>query len=354
MEIETRKPSIKLMQYSRGGGCGCKISPKLLDQILDFELIPKQPIPYKPIYSSWRNDAAVYDLKDGNGLICSTDFFMPIVDDPFDFGRISAANALSDIYAMGGRPLSALSILIWPTKVIAAEVAKDVLKGAKDACQEAGIVIAGGHSISGRDPIFGMSVNGIIPLSNVKCNFTAKSNDCIFITKSLGVGVMSTACKKGILSDDDLQILIKVLSQINNVGMELGTLPYVTAMTDVTGFGLLGHLLEMCHGNSLSAHIQFDRIPILKNVDFYFREGCKTGGGARNLDSYGSNVWGGTEMQRDILSDPQTNGGLLIAIDPKEEKEFIKFFQDRSLDSTVKKIGVFRQAEDVNIKVVID
>jgi len=343
---------VRLTQYSHGGGCGCKISPEYLNRILNFNLIPLDDNVKKPLVeSSSRDDAAVYDLGNGQGLVCTTDFFMAIVDDPLDFGRIAAANALSDIYAMGGSPISAIAILGWPVKELSIEIARTVLEGASKMCQEAGIAIAGGHSIDNPEPVFGLAVNGLIDINCIKRNNTAEHGDLLFLTKPLGVGILSTAGKKGIIQEDDHRRALEIMLTLNKVGGRLGKLKGVKAMTDVTGFGLLGHLCEMCNGNELGAKLHFDKIPQLPNLKYYIEQGCTTGGGIRNWKSYGHKVKVRNEFERIVLSDPQTNGGLLVAVDPTAIANFEAFVKSLYLYDSIKHIGQFEKSTSDGIQV---
>ena len=248
--------SIKLTQYSHGAGCGCKIAPKVLDEILksSFALPDNRNL---LVGNHSKDDAAVYDLGNGTALISTTDFFMPIVDDAFDFGRIAAANSISDVYAMGGKPLMAIAILGWPVEKLPVELAQKLIEGGRTICAEAGIPLAGGHSIDSQEPIFGLAVTGIVPIENLKKNNTAQEGDLLFITKPLGVGVLSTAQKRGLLKEEHLPLMIQQMAALNIIGEELGKIKGVTAMTDVTGFGLLGHLIEMTEGSGLSAEIYY-------------------------------------------------------------------------------------------------
>lgn len=311
--------SIRLTQYSHGAGCGCKISPKNLETILRSTL----PLVHDPDllvgYHS-RDDAAVYDIGHDQAIISTTDFFMPIVDDPFDFGRIAATNAISDVYAMGGKPLMAIAILGWPVNKLSPEIAQQVVDGGRTVCQMAGIPLAGGHSIDSPEPIFGLAVTGIVDKSGIKQNNTAREGDLLFLTKPLGIGILSTAQKKGLLLPADEELLIKTMCTLNKIGMELGKLHGVHAMTDVTGFGLLGHLLEMVNGSGLSAVLNLNQIPLLPNLKDYLDAGSYPGGTTRNWESYGHEVGPLEETWRLILADPQTSGGLLIAVDPGLEK----------------------------------
>ena len=312
--------SIKLTQYSHGAGCGCKISPKVLDQILATNLA--RPDDDKLIVGNHsKDDAAVYDMGNGTALISTTDFFMPIVDDPYNFGRIASANAISDVYAMGGKPILAIAILGWPINTLPPEVAQRVIEGSRSICKEAGIPLAGGHSIDSPEPIFGLAVNGIVPIANIKQNNTAKEGDILFLTKKLGVGILTTAEKKGLLEEDDRQLAPLQMMQLNSIGETLGNIAAVHAMTDVTGFGLLGHLTEMAEGSNLSAEVNFEKIPQITDalVD-YINNKCIPGGTNRNLDSYGHKIAFARSVNEEyakaILADPQTSGGLLIAVAP--------------------------------------
>jgi len=308
---------IKLTQYSHGAGCGCKISPEVLDKILKGNFA--MPDNDKLIVGNHsKDDAAVLDLGNGMALISTTDFFMPIVDDPFEFGRIASANAISDVYAMGGKPLVAIAILGWPINVLPPHVAQQVLEGSRSICKEAGISLAGGHSIDSPEPIFGLSVNGLVAIENIKQNNLARKGDYIFLTKALGVGILTSAEKKGVLIEEHKGIAAKQMMQLNKVGEKLGEITGVSAMTDVTGFGLLGHLIEMAEGSGLSAIIDFENVPlIVSDFNNYIDQKCVPGGTNRNWDSYGGKVSNISEYQKAVLADPQTSGGLLVAV--KEE-----------------------------------
>ena len=313
--------NIKLTQYSHGAGCGCKISPKVLDQILASNFT--MPDNDKLIVGNHsKDDAAVYDMGNGTALISTTDFFMPIVDDPYNFGRIASANAISDVYAMGGKPILAIAILGWPINTLPPEVAQRVIEGSRSICKEAGISLAGGHSIDSPEPIFGLAVNGIVPIKNIKQNNTAQQGDILFLTKKLGVGILTTAEKKGILVEAHKQLAPLQMMQLNSIGEALGSLETVHAMTDVTGFGLLGHLTEMAEGSNLSAIINFKKVPqITDKLVNYINNKCIPGGTNRNWDSYGDKITFATTVNeayaKAILADPQTSGGLLIAVAPE-------------------------------------
>jgi selenide,water dikinase len=313
---------IRLTQFSPGAGCGCKISPADLERILADKQI-HEPFEKLLVGNETRDDAAVYDIGNGQAVISTTDFFTPIVDDPHDFGRIAAANAISDIYAMGGIPLMALSILGWPLDKLSAETAGLVIKGAGEICLKAGIPLAGGHSIDISDPVFGLAVTGITTSLSVKRNNTAESECRLFLSKPIGTGILSTANKKGILKDEDYQLAVHWMTKLNDIGIDLGKMPTVRAMTDVTGFGLLGHLLEICDGSGLSAVIEAAKIPLFDNLKLYTDKNCIPGGTYRNWKSYGSRIGNCDEHQKLLLADPQTSGGLLIAVDRNPDTEFI-------------------------------
>jgi len=332
MSTETNiSETIRLTQYSHGAGCGCKISPSILSAILKDNETPPD---FKNLLvgNHSRDDAAVLDIGNGQALISTTDFFMPIVDDPFEFGRIAATNAISDVYAMGGKPVLAIAILGWPIDKLAPEVAGRVIAGGRKACADAGIPLAGGHSIDSPEPIFGLAVNGIVEVKNLKKNNTAKLGDKLFLTKKLGIGILATASKKSLLSNDDLQIAIDSMTSLNKIGEELGKLEYVNALTDVTGFGLLGHLSEMAEGSNLSAKVIFKNVPVIDVVQKYLDAGCIPGGTNRNWKSYGQNISPIDEQTKLILADPQTSGGLLVAVDPAHVNEFKKCLSDAGFD----------------------
>lgn len=305
---------IKLTQYSHGAGCGCKISPKVLTTMLHTNM---EPIidPNLLVGNDSRDDAAVYDMGDGTAIISTTDFFMPIVDDPFTFGKIAATNAISDVYAMGGKPLIAIAILGWPINKLAPEIAQQVLEGGRETCKEAGITLAGGHSIDSPEPIFGLAVTGKVDLSKIKRNDTATVGCQLYLTKPLGVGIFTTAQKQGKLKCEDADVAINSMCALNSIGFELANIEGVKAMTDVTGFGLLGHLTEMCEGSQLSAILDYSKIPTFDNIEYYISQKCTPGGTDRNWDSYGHNIKLKNESDKYILCDPQTSGGLLIAVD---------------------------------------
>ncbi len=312
---------IQLTQYSHGAGCGCKISPAILDKILHSPIL-HQADPRLLVGNDKRDDAAVLDLGNGTALISTTDFFMPIVDDAYDFGRIASANAISDVYAMGGKPVLAIAILGWPINKLPAEVAQKVLEGSRAVCAEAGITLAGGHSIDCPEPVFGLAVSGMVDIKALKQNSTATAGCRLYLTKPLGVGILSTAQKRGILLDQDAAIALKSMVTLNKLGEVFGKIEAVKAMTDVTGFGLLGHLSEMCEGSELSAVIEFDKVPVIESLSFYLEQSCFPGGTQRNWDSYGHKVSDLTDHQKYILADPQTSGGLLVAVSEEKAEDF--------------------------------
>lgn len=310
---------IRLTQYSHGAGCGCKISPKVLEQILHTEQA-KFIDPNLLVGNETKDDAAVYDIGNGVGIVSTTDFFMPIVDDPFDFGRIAATNAISDIFAMGGKPIMAIAILGFPINKLPAEVAQKIVDGGRFACQQAGIALAGGHSIDSPEPIFGLAVTGIISTEQVKKNASAQADCDLYLTKPLGIGVLTTAEKQGKLKPEHQNLARDVMCQMNLVGAEFAKVDEITAMTDVTGFGLLGHLTEICQGSNLRAEVYFDQIQTLDGVKEYIAQGAVPGGTTRNFDSYGHLISPLSDEQKAILCDPQTSGGLLIAVKPQAVK----------------------------------
>ncbi|MDP6165399.1 MAG: selenide, water dikinase SelD [Gammaproteobacteria bacterium] len=308
--------TIKLTQYSHGAGCGCKIAPQVLDTILQTQLPAMATFTDDKLLvgNDTRDDAAVYDLGDGTAVVSTTDFFMPIVDDAFDFGRVAATNAISDIYAMGGTPLMAIAILGWPIDKLAAEIAGQVIDGARQVCADAGMMLAGGHSIDAPEPIFGLAVTGRVDIAKLKRNDQAQQGDRLLLTKPLGVGILTTAEKKGVLRDQDVQLARDNMVKLNDIGASLATLEGVHAMTDVTGFGLLGHLLEVCQGSHLRATINESRVPLLTNLDYYLNLQAVPGGSTRNYASYGQHLPALTERQINVLCDPQTSGGLLVSV----------------------------------------
>lgn len=306
---------IRLTQYSHGAGCGCKISPKLLGDILKNNMA--HPSANLLVGNSDRDDAAAYLLGEDLVLLATTDFFMPVVDDAFDFGRIAAANAISDIYAMGGRPILALAILGWPINKLSPDLANRVVAGARSVAAECGITIAGGHSIDAEEPIFGLAVNGLVSAKHLQKNSTPEAGDLLILSKPLGIGIHTTAMKKSALKAEHKDVAIKVMTQLNSIGRQLGETEGVHAMTDVTGFGLAGHMLEMISPKGLSAEIDFSALPLLPGLADYIAARTVPGGTNRNFESFGGRVEGiGDEIRRAIVCDPQTSGGLLVAVAP--------------------------------------
>ncbi len=339
---------IKLTQFSHGAGCGCKISPAVLDSMLHSDS-PKGVFPQLLVGNETKDDAAVYDIGDGTCIISTTDFFMPIVDDAFTFGSIASVNAISDVYAMGGEPFMAIAILGWPINKIPPEVAKAVLEGSRKVCAEAGIPLAGGHSIDCPEPVFGLAVTGKLKKENLKRNDTARLGSLLYLTKPIGIGIVTTAQKRGIVKPEHLQKAVDIMLTLNNLGADFGRLPYVNAMTDVTGFGLLGHLTEVCEGSGLSAEIDFDKVPKFDFLDEYLQQKSVPGGTQRNWDSYGSKIGSLTDFQKSILADPQTSGGLLVSIDGDKEVEFEAFLSKRGM--SIKPFGKFIKSGDKAIYV---
>jgi len=327
---------IKMTEYSHGSGCGCKISPAVLDVMLKSE-IPSMVDDALLVGNSTRDDAAVYDLGNGTAIISTTDFFMPIVDDPFTFGRIAATNAISDIYAMGGKPIMAIAIFGWPLDKLPAEVGQQVIEGGRQACKDAGMSLAGGHSIDAPEPIFGLAVTGTVATEQVKENSTAKAGNKLYLTKPLGVGILSTAQKKKVIKAEHAHLAPDSMCKLNDIGEKLAALDCVTAMTDVTGFGLGGHLREMCEGSGLQAKIQYDQLPLLPHVMEYLAQDCSPGGAMRNFESYGHCLSKMTAEQQAIVCDPQTSGGLLVAVDVAGEADFLKTINKAGL--SLKEIG---------------
>jgi len=313
---------IQLTKYSHGAGCGCKISPKVLNTILQSQ-ITQVADSNLLVGNDSRDDAAVYNMGNGTAIISTTDFFMPIVDDPFTFGKIAATNAISDVYAMGGKPFLAIAILGWPVNTLAPEIAQQVLEGGRASCLEAGITLAGGHSIDSPEPIFGLAVTGQVAIENLKRNDTATAGCKLFLTKPLGVGILTTAQKLGKLRPEHLGLAPQSMTQLNSIGADLGKIKGVTAMTDVTGFGLLGHLAEMCQGSKLSAVIEYNKLPRFSVIDEYIAMNCIPGGTHRNWDSYGHLIKLNNDTYKPLLCDPQTSGGLLIAVDEEAEDEVV-------------------------------
>lgn len=345
---------IKLTQYSRGAGCGCKIAPAVLDEILKSNTtLPDND--KLLVGNNTKDDAAVYDLGNNTALISTTDFFMPIVDDAYDFGRIASANAISDIYAMGGRPILAIAILGWPVDKLPNELAQRVIEGSRAICKEAGIPLAGGHSIDSAEPIFGLAVSGLIDISNLKRNNTAQEGDLLFLTKPLGTGILSTAQKRGVLKEEHIKPMMAQMTSLNIAGALLGRISGVTAMTDITGFGLLGHLTEMAEGSGLSAELYYHRIPVTEGAIEYLNQRIIPDATYRNWNAYSSKTGfeAGVDVMQafNLLPDPQTNGGLLLAVNDKSVDEVHKVFASVGLSAFLEPIGKFIKPAEKTILV---
>ena len=327
--IETVTATPRLTSLSHGGGCGCKIAPGVLAELLSGAPAPGA---FKDLLVGTENsdDAAVYRLNNEQAIVATTDFFMPIVDDPFDFGRIAATNALSDIYAMGGTPLFALAIVGMPINVLPREVIREILRGGETVCAEAGIPIAGGHSIDSVEPIYGLAAIGIVDPRQLKRNSDARAGDALVLGKPLGVGILSAALKKGKIGDNAYRAMIEATTQLNRVGPDLARIDGVHAITDVTGFGLLGHLLEMCRGAGLGARVRMREIPLLDDVYDLAASGILTGASPRNWAAYGAQVHLGAGIdaaRQALLTDPQTSGGLLVACAEGSVNEVLAAFR---------------------------
>jgi selenide, water dikinase len=334
---------IRLTELSHGGGCGCKIAPGVLSAILAESPATKM-FPNLLVGTENSDDAAVYKLNDTQALVATTDFFMPIVDDPFDFGRIAATNALSDIYAMGGTPIMALAIVGMPINKLPVETIQRIIAGGNAVCQAAGIPIAGGHSIDSPEPIYGLVGLGLVHPDQVKRNDRAEAGDVLILSKPIGVGILSAALKKGKLSDDGYRAMIEITTQLNKPGTQLAAMPGVHALTDITGFGLLGHLLEICRGSGLTAEIDYSRIPLLPLANQLAQEGFITGASDRNWLAYGEDVGlpgSMADWQRKLLADPQTSGGLMVACKPAVADEVLALFH-RSGFAAAATIGAMR------------
>jgi selenide, water dikinase len=321
-------PAPRLTSLSHGGGCGCKIAPGVLTELLRRS-VPAPAFAQLLVGTETADDAAVYRLNDTQAIIATTDFFMPIVDDPYDFGRIAAANALSDVYAMGGTPLLALAIVGMPVNVLPAQVIREILRGGESICAQAGIAVAGGHSIDSAEPIYGLAAIGVVHPQRVKRNCDARAGDALVLGKPLGVGVLSAALKRQQLEPAGYRALVELTTQLNRAGAALAEIAGVHAMTDVTGFGLLGHLLGMCRAAPVGARLSMASIPLLDGVLALAAAGVVTGASARNWSSYGAEVRLAPEItlaQKALLCDPQTSGGLLVACAPEALPQVMSTF----------------------------
>lgn len=333
---------VRLTQYSKGGGCGCKIAPSVLQEMLATG--SKGSFPNLLVGNESSDDAAVYQLDDKTAVISTTDFFMPIVDNPFDFGRIAAANSISDVYAMGGKPLMAIAVLGWPIAKLPPSVAQQVLEGGRTICAQAGIPLAGGHTIDSLEPIFGLAVTGTASPANIKKNSAAREGDLLFLTKPLGVGVLTTAIKRGFLKEEHYAVLLKQLTTLNSIGEALSKIGGVHAMTDVTGFGLLGHLTEMASGSGVRVELRYNAIKKIIGFDDYLQLKTIPGATARNWSSYGNDIAFDDRIDQEkaigLLADPQTNGGLLIAVGKDAVEEVEELFTQNGLQEQLTPIGV--------------
>ena len=343
--------TIKLTQFSPAAGCGCKLSPETLREILtpvEIDALEDNTSPLL-VGNSSRDDAAAIDIGGGRALLSTTDFFTPIVDDPFEFGQISATNAISDIYAMGGHPTVAIAILGWPVDKLAPAIASRVLAGARQTCKEAGIALAGGHSIDISEPIFGLAVSGLVDIENLKQNNTAQNGDVLFLTKPLGVGIISTAIKRGKAQASDVELASQSMRSLNRIGSSLAGLKGVNALTDVTGFGLLGHLSEIMTASALDAEISWSRIPKLPNLEHYVEKGCVPGGTERNFVSIERHLPPLSQTQRAILCDPQTSGGLLVTVQPEAVDSIVSGLEEAGLPCS----PIGRLSKQVNEQVTL-
>ena len=320
---------IRLTEFSHGGGCGCKIAPAVLAEMLASAPIRNLP-PELLVGTETSDDAAVYRLNDTQALVATTDFFSPVVDDPFDFGRIAATNAISDVYAMGARPIMALALVGMPLDKLPVSVIRKVLEGGESVCAQAGIPVAGGHSIDTLEPIYGLVALGLVHPDRVKRNSTAKAGDVLILGKPLGIGILSAALKKGKLSESGYRQMIEWTTKLNTPGESLAAMSAVHALTDVTGFGLAGHLLEICRGSRLSAEVEFSSIPVIAEALDWVKQGVATGASTRNWSGYGHDVeFGGEEWKQKVLTDPQTSGGLLVACAPEARDSVLEIFRSK-------------------------
>ena len=331
---------IRLTGFSHGGGCGCKIAPAVLSRLLSKTALPFMP-PDLLVGSETSDDAAVWRLNAQQAIVATTDFFMPIVDDAYDFGRIAATNALSDIYAMGGTPLFALALVGMPLDKLPEETIRRILEGGETVCRAAGIPIAGGHSIDAVEPIYGLVGIGVVHPEQVKTNRGAQPGDRLILGKPLGIGVLSAALKKGELSPEGYAQMLRWTTQLNLTGAHLATCTGVHAMTDVTGFGLGGHLLEICRASQLAARIELDRLPVIEEARQLIARGIATGASQRNWQSYGQDIAGldgvpsGLTFAQTLITDPQTSGGLLIACTPEDVLQVLaRLNQDGCTEAT--------------------
>ncbi len=350
MNTETPSTEPRLTSLSHGGGCGCKIAPGVLSEIL--QSVPQLPFPKELLIGiETADDAAVYQINESQAIVATTDFFMPIVDDPFDFGKIAATNAISDIYAMGGTPLFALALVGMPIKVLSNKTIARILEGGAEACRSAGIPIAGGHTIDSVEPIYGLVAIGLVDPKNVKSNASAQAGDVLILGKPLGIGILSAALKKDLLGPEGYREMIANTTKLNSAGPELAKLSGVHALTDVTGFGLAGHTLELAKGSGCTAHIDWSQVPLLSNVQTLADNGVITGASDRNWASYGDKIGlpaDFTIAQRALLTDPQTSGGLLVSCSPDSVQDVLNIFsQHQFLGARV--IGQMSKPQDKHV-----
>lgn len=339
---------IALTQYSKGAGCGCKISPEVLRQVIgEGDGLPSDP--RLLVGYDTADDAAVVQLNESQAVISTVDFFMPIVDDAFEFGRIAAANALSDVYAMGGTPLTAVAILGWPVEKLPASLAARVTEGGRYMCRMAGIQLSGGHSVDSPEPFFGLAVTGLVNLQSIKRNSTAREGDVLFLTKPLGSGIITTAAKRGCCRAEDLELAISYMCTLNKVGEELGRMEHVNALTDITGFGLLGHLVEMCEGSGTRAEIMFSAVPKFPFLKSYLDQFIYPDSTTRNYSAYASKVNELSSEQLFVLCDPQTSGGLLISVAPEAAQSVSSLLAAHGLFHSP--IGTMKQVQERMIHV---
>ena len=340
---------IRLTSLAHGGGCGCKIAPGVLSEIL--HAIPRGVVPEALLRGSEDNeDAAVYKLNDSQALVATTDFFTPIVDDPYDFGRIAATNAISDVYAMGGKPIFALALLGMPINTVPLEVVRRITAGGESVCAEAGIPIAGGHSIDTVEPIYGLVALGLVHPDKVKKNNGARAGDRIVLGKPLGVGVLSAALKQGKLSDAGYRLMVEYATRLNRPGVEFADMEGVHALTDVTGFGLAGHLLELCRGAKVGARLRWSDVPVMPEAVEHVKAGVFTGASTRNWSGYGKEVRlsGVSDWEKNLLTDPQTSGGLLVACSAESEAKVLEVFRRHGFDAA-RTIGAFEPGAGLSV-----
>lgn len=340
--MEESSEAIRLTQYAHGAGCGCKIAPAVLQEILQSNTI--MPDNDKLLVgNSTNDDACAYDMGNGMALISTTDFFTPIVDDAYDFGRIASANAISDVYAMGGKPILAIAVLGWPVEKLPASLAQQVIEGARVICAEAGIPLAGGHSIDAAEPFFGLAVNGIINIQHLKRNNTAQPGDVLLLTKPIGVGILSTAQKRGLITPEQQQNMVQQMVTLNKIGEALAQVDGVHAMTDVTGFGMLGHLIEMAEGSNASAELYYSKLHIVPGAADYLKQRVVPDATYRNWNAYSTKTAfeSGVDVMQafSLLPDPQTNGGLLIAVAASALDEVKQIFTVHGLANHIEPIG---------------